>query len=418
MNVKENVATFVTKLPKIILLCMIVYLISLNFKSVEENKGEVVKNEETVVVPLDEVKKYFPTCTGIERISEVRYDVKNKGEVVGKLIVTTPIADDLIGYSGNVPLFLAVSGEDVILGLTLLDNSESPGFIRRIERKGFFSSWDGKTLEEAATMDVEAVSGATMSTDAVRGSVKKALNFYLERDGGGGSIEWLKVIRHALGGLVLLLALVSMFWGSRMKRWRLPLQVASVLILGFWSGYFVSFELLFNWLLNGIPWGVRVLLPVIAMLAILCPLFLNKAYYCAYLCPFGAAQEIMGKIRKKKIVPKGIWRNIFKYTRVTYFLVIVALLLWGIPLELASLEPFSAFLLTAASGWVIALAVIFLVLSIFFSRPWCNYFCPTGELLDILRKGDGKANPERWKKLIGECVAIVIFLAILYFILQ
>ena len=85
-----------------------------------------------------------------------------------------------------------------------------------------------------------------------------------------------------------------------MKRWRYVLQVSSVLILGFWSGYFVSLELLFNWLLNGVPWGARVLLPVIAVLALACPLFLNKAYYCAYLCPFGAAQELVGKVRKKK----------------------------------------------------------------------------------------------------------------------
>ena len=36
MSVKENVATFVTKLPKVILLCVIVYLISLNFKTTNE----------------------------------------------------------------------------------------------------------------------------------------------------------------------------------------------------------------------------------------------------------------------------------------------------------------------------------------------------------------------------------------------
>ena len=80
---------------------------------------------------------------------------------------------------------------------------------------------------------------------------------------------------------------------------------------------------------------------MIAVLALACPLFLNKAYYCAYLCPFGAAQELVGKVRKKKIAPKGVWKNVFKYTRVIYFMVILALLLWGIPLELASLEPLS-----------------------------------------------------------------------------
>ena len=419
MSVKENVATFITKLPKVILLCVIIYLISLNFKMAnEEPREEQAKTELSNVVPLDAVKKYFPSSTVIEKINDVRYDVKAGQQVIGKLLVTTPIADDLIGYAGNVPLFLAVSNEDVILGLTLLNNSESPGFLKRLEKKNLFSAWDGKTLEEAEQLNVEAVSGATMSSDAIRGSVKRALAFYLERDGGGLDLDWMKLLQHVLGGVVVLLALASMFWGGRMKRWRYVLQVSSVLILGFWSGYFVSLELLFNWLLNGIPWGARILLPVIAVLALACPLFLSKAYYCAYLCPFGAAQELMGKMRKKKIAPKGVWKNIFKYTRIVYFMVILALLLWGFPLDLASLEPFPAFLLTAATGWVIALAVLFLLLSIFFARPWCNYFCPTGALLDLLRKADTKESSDRRKKMIGEFVALAIFLVILYFILR
>ena len=166
MSIQENVATFVTKLPKVILLCVVIYLISLNFKTANEvPKNQEVKAEVSNIVPLDAVKKYFPTCTSVEKVNEV--------QEVGKLLVTTPIADDLIGYAGNVPLFLAVSEEEVILGLTLLDNSESPGFLRRLEKKNLFSAWDGKTLEEAALLNVEAVSGATMSSDAIRGSVKR-----------------------------------------------------------------------------------------------------------------------------------------------------------------------------------------------------------------------------------------------------
>lgn len=42
MSIQENVATFVTKLPKVILLCVVIYLISLNFKTA----NEVPKNQE------------------------------------------------------------------------------------------------------------------------------------------------------------------------------------------------------------------------------------------------------------------------------------------------------------------------------------------------------------------------------------
>ena len=60
MSIQENVATFVTKLPKVILLCVVIYLISLNFKTANEvPKNQEVKAEVSNIVPLDAVKKYF-----------------------------------------------------------------------------------------------------------------------------------------------------------------------------------------------------------------------------------------------------------------------------------------------------------------------------------------------------------------------
>ena len=54
MDIQENVATFITKLPKVILLCVIIYLISLNFKTTNEApKNQEVKAEVSNVVPLD-----------------------------------------------------------------------------------------------------------------------------------------------------------------------------------------------------------------------------------------------------------------------------------------------------------------------------------------------------------------------------
>ena len=50
MSVKENVATFITKLPKVILLCVIIYLISLNFKMAnEEPREEQAKTELSIL---------------------------------------------------------------------------------------------------------------------------------------------------------------------------------------------------------------------------------------------------------------------------------------------------------------------------------------------------------------------------------
>lgn len=418
MEVRRNVEAFVAKLPRIILLCTVLFLISRNFKEEKKISNDSKEEKKEVRIPEESIRKYFPHYTELKRSSPVEYDVKEGEKGVGKLILTTPIADDLIGYAGPVPLFLAVSDENIVLGLTLLENNESRGFVRRLEKRGFWDSWNGKRIEEVGKMEVEAVSGATLTSDAVRMGIKRAVGEYLNEQGYAGNGNVLTLLRLALGGLVVLLALLSLFWGARMKRYRLALQVASILILGFWSGSFISLELLYGWLLNGIPWGIRVLLPVIALLAVICPLFFNRSYYCAYLCPFGAAQELMGKVRKKKIALGRRVKMILRYTRITFFLGIVGLLLWGVPLDLTSLEPFSAFLVSVASGGMIAFALTCLLFSVFISRPWCNYFCPTGEFLDILRRTPGKEGGKQRKETWQEWLSIIVFLLLLWFVLS
>lgn len=418
MEVRRNIEVFVAKLPRIILLCVVLFLISRNFKEEKKINNGSREEKQEIRIPEDSIRKYFPRYTGLERISPVEYDVKEGEKEVGKLILTTPVADDLIGYAGPVPLFLAVSDEGIVSGLTLLENNESRGFVRRLERRGFFDSWNGKRIEEVGKMEVEAVSGATLTSEAVRMGVKRAVGEYLNEQDHRGNDNVLTLLRHVLGGVVVLFAIVSLFRGASMKKYRSALQVASILILGFWSGSFISLELLYGWLLNGIPWGVRVLLPVIALLAVICPLFFNRSYYCAYLCPFGAAQELMGKVRRKKITFGRRVKMVLKYTRITFFLGIMGLLLWGIPLDLTSLEPFSAFLVSVASGGMIAFALTCLLISVFISRPWCNYFCPTGEFLDILRRTPGKEGGKQRRETWQEWLSVTVFLLLLWFVLS
>ena len=105
MKTREYIAEFVTKLPKVILLCVVLYLISLNFKAVHEASDTQKEDVEILnIIHLDDVKKYFPACTSLEKVNDVYYKVKSDNEEMGKLLVTTPIADDLIGFAGNVPL--------------------------------------------------------------------------------------------------------------------------------------------------------------------------------------------------------------------------------------------------------------------------------------------------------------------------
>ncbi|MBQ5571773.1 MAG: 4Fe-4S binding protein, partial [Bacteroidales bacterium] len=126
------------------------------------------------------------------------------------------------------------------------------------------------------------------------------------------------------------------------------------------------------------------------------PLFLGKQFYCMYVCPFGACQELVGKINPKhklKISPKvAKW---LRYLRYVLLVVLGALLCTSLDISIENFEPFSAFKFQFASLAVLILAGVMLVLSIFINRPWCTFLCPTGAFFSLFMKNTkGKENSD------------------------
>ena len=62
-----------------------------------------------------------------------------------------------------------------------------------------------------------------------------------------------------------------------------------------------------------------------------------------------------------------------------------------LPIDLAHIEPFDAYLLTSAGIATIVIAIVGLVASLFVPMAYCHYGCPTGALLEFLR-GRGKSD--------------------------
>lgn len=65
-------------------------------------------------------------------------------------------------------------------------------------------------------------------------------------------------------------------------------------------------------------------------------------------------------------------------------MLIVAIL--ALPADLAGMEPFDAYLLKRAGWATIAIAAAGLVASLFVPMAYCHYGCPTGALLNFIRK--------------------------------
>ena len=78
-----------------------------------------------------------------------------------------PYADNIKGYSGPTPLFIALDKGGKILSVAPAANAETPEFWKRLTDAKFFKAWKGLTPAQAATKKVDAVTGATFSSKAV-----------------------------------------------------------------------------------------------------------------------------------------------------------------------------------------------------------------------------------------------------------
>lgn len=317
----------------------------------------------------------------------------------GSFIVNTkPLAKDVQGYGGPVPLRIHVSKDGVVAAIEAEPNAETPDFFN--QAKLLLTRWQGKTVDVAMaeTDKVDAVSGATFSSNAIIANMQRGLAYanrhtaqskaatdasgaILEGSGSSSACGW------TIGGIaalivVLLGAIVPLFYKSR--RWHKVQLVLNVVVLGLWTGTFVSFTLLMRLFSGGLSLAALATLAaplLMVVVALFYPLAGKPGHYCAHVCPFGSAQELAGKLTRRKLrVPVRLNKALNMF-RTVLWAVLMVLLLTGTWAAWIDYELFTAFLYSSASVWVVVLAVLFLVLSVWVPRPYCRYVCPTGTLL-------------------------------------
>lgn len=314
------------------------------------------------------------------------YDKSEK--LVGKALFSMPYCADIKGYAGNVPLVVLLSPDDKVQKIHLLDNTETPSFLNRVVEKGFLESWAGLSVDEAKAKQVDAVTGATYSSSAISKSVRVRLENYAGSGTTNVDFDQNNNLVGFIASMVFLLFAGFCFWEpQRTRKFRIILLLASIGVLGFWQGQFISIAKLSGWLLSGVNWQMEIFLFIVLVAGIMAPLFLGKQFYCMYVCPFGACQELVGKINPKhklKISPKVVkW---LRYLRYVLLVVLGALLCTSLDISIENFEPFSAFKFQFASLAVLILAGVILVMSIFINRPWCTFLCPTGAFFSLFMK--------------------------------
>ncbi len=298
------------------------------------------------------------------------------------------------GYGGPMTLAVAVDLEGQVIGLSIIDQKETPSYLRRVLEQGLPGSILGKTYQNSFAVgdDVDAVSGATYTTVALAEAVRDGSRA-VAQDQIGVAVPAVAPLKIVFGiPEAFLIALYAIgFIGHQRKfkykkavRWATmltglvvlgfvynrPLTLSHInqLLLGYWPDWQTN---LYWYLLLG---GIFFVFTVD-----------NKNPYCEWFCPFGAAQECMGAIGGAKIRATGRFRDPLKWAiRIVTWLAVLTAVLLRNP-GVTSYEVFGTlFSLTGSNIQFVLLGVI-LVAALFIRRPWCTYLCPLGPVTDLYR---------------------------------
>jgi hypothetical protein len=265
--------------------------------------------------------------------------------------------------------------------------------------------------------EVEGVSGATMTSMAMaEGIVKVAQSWEEEKQAQLANqkplINW-KMRDFGSLSVILLAGFVGFSQRGKNKFFRITLQVLLVCYLGLVNGDILSQALFAGWAQSGVPWERAPILALLSLAALLVPMATGKAFYCHQLCPHGAAQQWMRKLRKKPVrLPTSV-DNILKYLPASLVGLVVFLSFTTSAHTVAILEPFDAYIWEVAGGITIAIALLSLLASAFIPMAYCRYGCPTGAMLKLFEFGK---NDHGWTRRDYSSFGLLLLSILLYII--
>jgi NosR/NirI family nitrous oxide reductase transcriptional regulator len=297
------------------------------------------------------------------------------------------------GYGGPIEVLVAMDPAGKVLGMGVIENHETPGFFRLLGATGFFGG-----LMESGSSDpvhigqgVDAVSGATLSSDGVAAAARRAVRD-IAADGLQTNVPpERQSIRFGFPEVTLILLFAAGYIGhglrdsqwKRRVRWgtmltgmivlgfvyTAPLTIANFISLA--SGYWPDWHTNVYWylLIGGI-------------------LFVTSAQgknpYCSWFCPFGAYQECLAAISgAKPYRPRAL------HTALTWAqrgLALAAVVL-GLALRrpgAASYEPFAVLFDLRGNAFEWGLLVAVTLASLMMYRPFCGYLCPLAPVVDYI----------------------------------
>lgn len=118
------------------------------------------------------VQSVYPDAVKVEKQNDYWFKIVDaKRKILGYALSSEPFCKNVIGYNNTTPVLIVTDKNRIIRKIAILSNWETQSYVTRLETKGFFGLWNGKTLAEAKTVQLDAYTGATFTAKAVKQNV-------------------------------------------------------------------------------------------------------------------------------------------------------------------------------------------------------------------------------------------------------
>jgi len=318
--------------------------------------------------------------------STTTYFALSSGEYV---FGTSERAPDALGYGGPLALAALVSLKGELRDVRILRSSETPAYLDLV--RPWLTSLRGKNLfERDALADVDGVTGATLTCDAVLTALSQGgagfARDVLGLDMAAGSPERThrRLDRNVLLLSVLMLGAVLIRY--RPNPWLRRAFLAASLVIG---GYYLNLQYSIQHTMALINLDLRFGrfdASLFLTLAVPALVLVFGNVYCGHVCPFGALQELLGDLRPRSMATDPDQRA-WRYGRaVKYALLLFLVLVFHVTGDYAVLgaDPLITIFGAARDRTVVVLAIAVVALSLFYRRFWCRNLCPAGAALALL----------------------------------
>ncbi|MBQ8267196.1 MAG: FMN-binding protein [Clostridia bacterium] len=177
----------ITPTAVLAIICVVVTLAlsSTNLLTASRIEALAVETQNKAMAKLIEADEYT-LQTAVLADEEIEYNAAIKdGEIVGLIFVT-----EANGYGGAVSVMTAVNMDGSVAAIEILDASnETPGLGQNVTKENFYTQFNGLKNDiavikggtaNAENNEINAVTGATISSKAVTAAVNQALDYAAE----------------------------------------------------------------------------------------------------------------------------------------------------------------------------------------------------------------------------------------------